>query len=832
MHTHSAGDITSGFLVHTVFDAYGNLLYHNRVGTNLDQVAPGIHTHDFSDITGTIPPHIFDAYDNLALNDKIGTNANQVASGNHVHIEYENMFVAIASNYSDLAQALVDEITRAQLAESALSTAISGWAETNALAISEMSGRVMGLESATGLWNTVTSRVFQSQYDNDIGIINSNAAIMSGSLVMHGMRLGVLEGMTNLSDYNNDAGYITNAGVTALNSLTGDITFEDGTNTKVRIDGQTIYIDSEGGGSGGITNFGITDKDAYRGDWADAISNVVSDTIVRESGVTAIAAGAYHFLALKKGKAIVWGENNWGQTNIPESLNSNVTAIACGNYHSLAIKDGEVISWGNNNNGQTNVPLEAQSGVTAIAGGYFHSLALKDGGVIAWGHNNKGQTTIPDTATNGVTAISAGYYFSLALKDGGVIAWGDNQYGQTDVPVEAQSGVTDISGGSYHSLALKNGKVISWGENATNVPLEAQSGVTAIAAGFSHSTAIKNGEIIKWDMDGNIVPNSITNNTISIDFKDFNIIALNESGTVEIDGPDSDSVPPELTMPSYSYTLDLHGGSAHIGGDKIDGYGISDTTAYRGDLGHALSNRLDAIDASGFITLDEVRDAYPLMTNKTAVQIGSEASAASGGGVAVGRNTVAGPSAVAIGDGAQATGTSVAIGWGVNNEEANTTMLNGTLNMADYGIKNLASLSLTNGSVIQGYGTSSTTAYRGDCGNAVSNLAQGALPKSGGTMTGNIQMGGNNILGIGKSVSSNASYVVVRLTNDLSIAVTTSVYIAFNDIIHDNLGEWSGSTFTAKNAGVYLVNLAILWKNTEAINRFILTFWVGVLHGI
>jgi len=153
-------------------------------------------------------------------------------------------------------------------------------------------------------------------------------------------------------------------------------------------------------------------------------------------------------------------------------------------------------------------------------------------------------------------------------------------------------------------------------------------------------------------------------------------------------------------------------------------------------------------------------------------------------------------------------------------------MLQGTLNMADYGIKNLASLSLTNGSVIQGYGTSSTTAYRGDCGNAVSNLAQGALPKSGGTMTGNIQMGGNNILGIGKSVSSNASYVVVRLTNDLSIAVTTQTYIAFNDIIHDNLGEWSGSTFTAKNAGVYLVNLAIRWWNTES-NRAFYSYILG-----
>ena len=63
-----------------------------------------------------------------------------------------------------------------------------------------------------------------------------------------------------------------------------------------------------------------------------------------------------------------------------------MTAIAAGFYHSLALKkDGSVIAWGCGPNdfvtytdfGQCTIPAAAASGVTAIAAGYYHSLALK-----------------------------------------------------------------------------------------------------------------------------------------------------------------------------------------------------------------------------------------------------------------------------------------------------------------------------------------------------------------------------------------------------------------------------------------------------------------------
>ena len=56
------------------------------------------------------------------------------------------------------------------------------------------------------------------------------------------------------------------------------------------------------------------------------------------SGITAIAAGYHHSLALKDdGTVVGWGDNYYGQATPPAGL-SGVTAIAAGSYHSLALK--------------------------------------------------------------------------------------------------------------------------------------------------------------------------------------------------------------------------------------------------------------------------------------------------------------------------------------------------------------------------------------------------------------------------------------------------------------------------------------------------------------
>ena len=153
------------------------------------------------------------------------------------------------------------------------------------------------------------------------------------------------------------------------------------------------------------------------------------------------------------GTVVAWGLNHDGQASVPAGL-TGVTAIAAGARHSLALKgDGTVVAWGLNNDGQASVPA-GLTGVTAIAAGAYHSLALKgDGTVVAWGVNDDGQASVPAGLT-GVTAIAAGGAHNLALKgDGTAVAWGANIYGQASVPA-GLTGVTAIAGGGAYSLAL------------------------------------------------------------------------------------------------------------------------------------------------------------------------------------------------------------------------------------------------------------------------------------------------------------------------------------------------------------------------------------------
>ena len=220
------------------------------------------------------------------------------------------------------------------------------------------------------------------------------------------------------------------------------------------------------------------------------------------SGASSISAGYNHSLAVKNGRVWAWGENTYGQTNVPLFAESGVTNVAGGGDFSLALKmDGSVLAWG----GRTNVPTEASSGVAQIAAGEFHALALKAGGILAWGSNQVGQCTVPTALTSGVTAISAGGAYSMALKGGGVQIFGSTENDIQLIPAEATSGVSAIAAGRWHALALKNGGVVSWGASyydATVVPVNATSGVVAIAAGDCFSMALKeDGSVVVWGDD-------------------------------------------------------------------------------------------------------------------------------------------------------------------------------------------------------------------------------------------------------------------------------------------------------------------------------------------
>ena len=123
------------------------------------------------------------------------------------------------------------------------------------------------------------------------------------------------------------------------------------------------------------------------------------------TNVTMISAGQSFSLALKSdGTVWAWGSDGSGQLGDSASASSSttpvqvsgltgITHIAAGNTHGLAVKnDGTAWAWGYNNEGQvgnntttnqfTPVQMTGVAGASKVAGGVLHSLVLKSDGTM------------------------------------------------------------------------------------------------------------------------------------------------------------------------------------------------------------------------------------------------------------------------------------------------------------------------------------------------------------------------------------------------------------------------------------------------------------------
>jgi len=311
---------------------------------------------------------------------------------------------------------------------------------------------------------------------------------------------------------------------------------------------------------------------------------LVPVAIASLSGITALAAGDYHSLALKSdGTVWAWGLNTNGQVGngtlieasqpVQVSGLSGITAIATGKSHSLALKsNGTVWAWGLNANGRlgdgtttdrsTPVQVSGLSGVTAISGGSLHSLALKSNGTVwAWGSNTNGvlgdgsgaaqPLPVQASSLSSITAIASGAAHNLARKsDGTVWAWGQNAFGQlgdttettrtTAVQVLNVAGIAAIACGGSHSLALKSdGTVLAWGhgfygalgnggtaDRSQALPIESISAALSISAGGSSSLITvgpTNNGFEAVDDHAIVYRNSSTAQTINVLVNDFSI---------------------------------------------------------------------------------------------------------------------------------------------------------------------------------------------------------------------------------------------------------------------------------------------------------------------
>jgi alpha-tubulin suppressor-like RCC1 family protein len=64
-------------------------------------------------------------------------------------------------------------------------------------------------------------------------------------------------------------------------------------------------------------------------------------------GVVSVAAGNEHSLALKRdGSVVAWGDNTFGQTNVPSGLTEVIRISAAAHSSSVLTRNGKIVAWG------------------------------------------------------------------------------------------------------------------------------------------------------------------------------------------------------------------------------------------------------------------------------------------------------------------------------------------------------------------------------------------------------------------------------------------------------------------------------------------------------
>ena len=215
-------------------------------------------------------------------------------------------------------------------------------------------------------------------------------------------------------------------------------------------------------------------------------------------------------------QVVAWGDNSYGQTNVPPDL-TNVVAIASSSSFNLALKsDGTVVAWGDNSLGQTNVPADLTNAVAITCSGVGVCLALKgDGTVEGWGADWDGQAD--GRGLSNVVAVSAGYHQGLALlSDGTVVQWGGTWSAPlsdetNDVRAIAAEGYSDADN---FVLLYSDGTVTEFGTffpDYAPVPSDLSNAV-AITTSPTHALALRSdGTVEEWGYYTDVVPDGLSN---------------------------------------------------------------------------------------------------------------------------------------------------------------------------------------------------------------------------------------------------------------------------------------------------------------------------------
>ena len=174
-------------------------------------------------------------------------------------------------------------------------------------------------------------------------------------------------------------------------------------------------------------------------------------------------------------RIIAWGDNTYGQCNVPARFNPvpdsiKILSIDAGENHTIVVYDSsgvlKMAAWGDNTYGQLNVPsveyLNDDLHLLEVKSGYNHNVAIFYDDAIDY-VDQISSVNLLDTLYVGIVYGSdsvvapgnvQGDYLDVNMRSRfhpvSIFVWGDNSYGQHDLPnVDGLFEVLDVGG--YHN---------------------------------------------------------------------------------------------------------------------------------------------------------------------------------------------------------------------------------------------------------------------------------------------------------------------------------------------------------------------------------------------
>ena len=242
-----------------------------------------------------------------------------------------------------------------------------------------------------------------------------------------------------------------------------------------------------------------------------------------------VAAGNLHTCAVTtEGEVYCWGDNSYGQTDIPAGLlsenrasgmpNPGFLKIVTGGNHTCVLENeqddppaGSIVCWGDDSYGQTG-SLDKKFGDAnpANAGPLPNDDSAGLGGRAA---NTNGDLGRPDTVGPPERAymyvdVTTGTNHTCAVRTTGIVdCWGDNSQGQATVPQQLRTPQpAEIDGdgqlrpsGEFHSIEAGDnftcainrvGGALCWGSNSHAQEYPPVGEYTQLSAGRWHACAL------------------------------------------------------------------------------------------------------------------------------------------------------------------------------------------------------------------------------------------------------------------------------------------------------------------------------------------------------